>query len=92
MVEGSSRFMVEFIVACPSRQIGKVGSLKMSVVCRFDSYLGHQYRSIIMDEVDRFWDILRRNCCATKPYTDATRVVMVSREDIKKVLKEMKKT
>lgn len=45
-----------------------------------------------MDEVDRFWDILRRNCCATKPYTDATRVVMVSREDIKKVLKEMKKT
>lgn len=42
--------------------------------------------------VDKFWDILRRNCCTTKPYANATRVVMVSREDIKKVLKEMDKT
>lgn len=32
--------------------------------------------------VDRVWDALRERCCATKPHTDAKRVVMVSREDL----------
>lgn len=37
--------------------------------------------------VDAVWDALRKRCCATKPHTDATRVVMVGRDDIAAALK-----
>lgn len=32
--------------------------------------------------VDGLWDALRKQCCSSKPYTDAKAIVMVRRADI----------
>lgn len=38
-------------------------------------------------QVDVLWDALREQCCVTRPFEKASRIVMVSQDDIAKALK-----
>lgn len=38
-------------------------------------------------DLDLLWDILREECCATKPFQKATCVVMIRRDALKAVVK-----
>lgn len=40
--------------------------------------------------VDQLWDALRKQCCSTKPFTDAKSIVSVKRDDIVAVIKSLK--
>lgn len=42
-------------------------------------------------EVDALWDALRKRCCATKPWTNAKRIIQLEREDLAAAMKDVRK-
>lgn len=41
---------------------------------------------LVLLTADALWDVLRRVACSTKPYTDASCIVMLRKEHVAKVI------